>query len=53
MTNTARLTYYNGVLWRTTLLPRGARAVQPLRREENGSLAAWGKVRNYRPPATA
>lgn len=28
-TTTAKLTYYNGVLWHTVLLPDGTRAVWP------------------------
>jgi hypothetical protein len=48
-----RLTYYMGFMWRTTTLPDGTRMVQPLRRDDNGSLVAYARVRYYRKPARA
>ena len=48
MTSTPKLTYYNGLMWRTTTLPDGTLAVQPLSREDNGSLVARAQVRRYR-----
>ncbi len=48
MTSTARLTYYNGFLWRTMTLPDGTRAVQPLSRNDNGPLLAQAEIRYYR-----
>ena len=53
MTSTAKLTCYNGVMWRTTMLPDGTREVQPLCRDDNGSLMARAEVRRYRRPARA
>jgi hypothetical protein len=50
---TAKLTYYRGRMWRTTTLPDGTRAVQPLCRDETGSLVARAEVRYYRKPAQA
>jgi hypothetical protein len=53
MTSTARLTYYNGLMWCTRTLPDGTRVVQPLCRDDNGSLVARAEVRRYRKPARA
>ena len=53
MTSTPKLTYYNGLMWRTTTLPDGTLAVQPLSREDNGSLVARAEVRRYRKPSRA
>jgi hypothetical protein len=53
MTSTAKLTYYKGLMWRTTALPDGTRAVQPLCRDKTGSLVARAEVRYYRKPARA
>ena len=50
MTSKTRLTYYNGIMWRTTTLPGGTRVVQPLSRDDNGSLVARAEVRYYRKP---
>ena len=53
MTSRANLLYYNGLMWRTTALPDGTRAVQPLCRDETGALVARSEVRYYRKPARA
>ena len=45
MTNTPRLTYYNGFLWRTTMLPDGTRTVQALRSGGNGPVVARAEIR--------
>ena len=53
MTSTTRVTYYNGFLWRMTLLPGGTRVVQPLRRGDNGPMAARAEIRYRRNLALA
>ena len=45
MTNTTKLTYYNGFLWRTTILPNGTRTVQPLRAGDKGRVVARAEIR--------
>jgi hypothetical protein len=45
MTHTAKLTYYNGLLWRTQILPAGTRVVQPLRSSDNGPVVARAEIR--------
>lgn len=45
MTDTAKLTYYNGLVWRTMMLPGGTRVVQQLRRADSGALVARAEIR--------
>lgn len=52
MTSTTKVTYYNRLMWRTTTLPDGTRLVQPVCRDENGSLVARAEVRRYRKPTS-
>jgi hypothetical protein len=48
MTSKTRLTYYNSIMWQTTLLPDGTRAV---RRYRLGGRQAGATMRYYRRPS--
>ncbi|HTX83928.1 MAG TPA: hypothetical protein VME44_17220 [Streptosporangiaceae bacterium] len=48
-TSTTKLTYYNGILWQTVLLPDGTRAVTPWRSGLGPKIAST--TRYYRRPA--
>lgn len=43
-----KLTFYNGIMWCTVLLPDGTRAVWPCR--PNGRPVSGGSVRYYEQP---
>jgi len=45
---TAKLTFFNGIMWQTVLLPDGTRAVWPCR--PDGRAVSSGTVRYYRGP---
>jgi hypothetical protein len=47
--STTRLTYYNGIMWHTVLLPSGTRAVWPSRLD--GRPVPGAATRYYRMPA--
>jgi hypothetical protein len=49
--STIRLTYYNGLMWRTLLLPHGTRAVWPAR--PDGRPLEGAATRYYHRPAHA
>jgi hypothetical protein len=48
-TTTTRLTYYNGIMWHSVLLPDGTRAVWPCRMD--GRPLPGAATRYYRGPA--
>lgn len=49
-TSKTKLTYYNGILWRTVILSDGTRLVQPFRMV-SGAPTTRAAVRRYRKPA--
>jgi hypothetical protein len=52
VTDKTRLTYYNGFLWRTTMLPDGKRTVQLLRTDDNRPAVARAEIRYPSEPRT-
>ncbi len=49
-TSRTKLTYYNGIMWRSVLLADGTQVVQPFR-VDGGAATALATARHYRRPA--